>query len=124
AGRLRAVRGAGSGRGLEASRCLRGERGASSRREGPGGALALAAGFGSALLLEAPGAGARGLRERPLEGGEVLLPRPLDGPEAGQVARVDLAVDEGDVPAHELLDEADEGDLRGVGSEGEHRLAE
>src|ERR1017187_4039110 len=53
-----------------------------------------------------------------------LLSRDLPGAEARQVGTGDLAVDQADVAAAALLDQAGHGHLRGVALPAEHRFAE
>src|SRR5436189_2795415 len=74
--------------------------------------------------IEAPRVGPGELGDRLLERGHELPARPLRGPEPRQVLRVDLAVDEGDAPAQELLREGHERHLGGVGDAREPRLSE
>ena len=63
-------------------------------------------------------------RQRRLQESLKLLPAHLDGPEAGQVSRDELGVEQGEAPIFEPGDEINERDLARVAGTGEHAFAE
>src|SRR5262245_3073666 len=77
-----------------------------------------------AFRVEAPGSAAGGMAQGATQLPQVAPPGPGLRPETGQMGRLDLAVDQMNSPAIELLHEGDEGHLRSIAFPGEHRLAE
>lgn len=83
-----------------------------------------AIGLEDKIVIKAPRSEAcRGIKSF-LEDGQVDLAGPFEGAKPIEVVGVDLAIDQGDVPAQELLDDGDKGDLGGIRREGKHRFAE